>query len=200
MKINIFKSYSKTIYHEKSKIRVKGKNEWLHPDVVSVYYPFNDYDNLTTQVQKSLSIDTLIKIFSFEIKKSLNFSNLRQYYFQAVSNSSWANEGYLVCYYLEDDVEFMNELQRLNSSFGIGVIRLNPDDVVQSEIVFPARENLNLDWTTIDRLIGENLDFQQFFLAIIEDIQLGKIKSKYDKVLHEEELAKHINDKNISKV
>jgi hypothetical protein len=30
------------------------------------------------------------------MKKELNFSNLRESYFQAVSNSSWANEGYLV--------------------------------------------------------------------------------------------------------
>lgn len=43
--------------------------------------------------------------------------------FQAVSNSSWANEGYLVVLQ-EIDSEVLSELRRLNQSFGIGVIKL----------------------------------------------------------------------------
>lgn len=38
-----FKCQTKTIYHEKSTRAVKGKNRWLHPDMVGVYYPFIDY-------------------------------------------------------------------------------------------------------------------------------------------------------------
>ena len=30
-----------------------------------------------------------VKLYSFEIKKELSFSNLREAFFQAVSNSSW---------------------------------------------------------------------------------------------------------------
>ncbi|MCC5910985.1 MAG: hypothetical protein JJT76_11170 [Clostridiaceae bacterium] len=60
-------------------------------------------------------------------------------------------------------------MSRLNSAFGIGVIRLNYEDVIQSEIVLPARERIDLDWTTIDRLINENKDFQDFFKDITED-------------------------------
>ncbi|MFW6026978.1 MAG: COG2958 family protein [Candidatus Woesearchaeota archaeon] len=194
-----FKGYSKTIFHEKSKNSVKGKNEWLHPDIVSIYFPFEDFDNLTTRVQKNLFETTLVKIYSFELKKNLNFNNLRQYFFQAVSNSSWANEGYLVCFEIEDDVEFRSELQRLNNSFGIGIILLNSQDIHQSEILYPANEKLQLDWTTIDRLISENRDFQNFFLSIIEDIQLGKIKSRYDVVLSDEEFLNYVKSKKIFK-
>jgi hypothetical protein len=37
-----------------------------------------------------------VRLWSFEVKKELNSSNVRKSFFQAVSNSSWANEGYLV--------------------------------------------------------------------------------------------------------
>lgn len=39
-----FKCYTKTVYHEKSQKRKKGMNKWLHPDIVGVYYPFDDYE------------------------------------------------------------------------------------------------------------------------------------------------------------
>lgn len=94
---------------------------------------------MTLKVQKSISVNTL-KIFSFELKLYLAFSNLREYYFQAASNSSWANEGYLVCLEIKDDIELFNELKRLNNAFGIGIIKLNKDDVSQSEILLPAVE------------------------------------------------------------
>ncbi len=45
----------------------------------------------------------------------------------------------------------------------IGVIKLNSEDVSQSEIILPARERTDLDWTTIDRLIADNVDFEEFF-------------------------------------
>ncbi|MCY6485330.1 HTH domain-containing protein [Clostridium aestuarii] len=191
-----FKAYSRTIYHEISSKGKKGKNEWLHPDIVSVYFPFQDFDNLTTEVQRALSVNS-IKIYSFEMKIKIGFSNLRQYYFQAVSNSSWANEGYLVCLDLEDDSDFANELQRLNNAFGIGLIRLNHEDISQSEIVLPAKEKNELDWTTIDRLIEENHDFERFFKDITEDFKIGKVKSKYDEVKKDDKMIGYIQEKGI---
>ena len=38
-----FHCYTKTIYQENSVRKVKGANEWLHPDLVCVYFPFGDY-------------------------------------------------------------------------------------------------------------------------------------------------------------
>lgn len=38
-----FKANLKTIYHENSSKVTKGQNEWLHPDLVGVYFPFRDY-------------------------------------------------------------------------------------------------------------------------------------------------------------
>ena len=119
-----FRANLKTIFHENSKKAKKGMNEWLHPDMVGVYFPYKEFTTETLDIQRQLAISS-VKIFSFEIKIKLNFSNLREYYFQAVSNSSWANEGYLVTLNIEDDSTLLDEIRRLNNAFGIGIIKLN---------------------------------------------------------------------------
>lgn len=192
-----FKANLKTIYHENSSKATKGQNEWLHPDLVGVYFPFRDYNSETLEIQHHLSI-TSIKLFSFELKISLNFGNLRQSYFQAVSNSSWANEGYLVALNIDDDPTFKDEVRRLNNAFGIGIIKLNTENVFESEILFPSSINPEIDWDTVNRLANENADFKDFLKLITEDCKLGKVKSQYDKVLKIEELAKYIKEKGIN--
>lgn len=192
-----FKANLKTIYHENSSKATKGQNEWLHPDLVGVYFPFRDYKSETLEIQNHLSI-TSIKLFSFELKISLNFGNLRQSFFQAVSNSSWANEGYLVALKIDDDPTFKDEVRRLNNAFGIGIIKLNPENVFESEIIFPSKINQEIDWDTVNRLANENSDFSDFLKLITEDCKLGKVKSQYDKVLKLEELTKHIKDRGIN--
>ncbi len=189
-----FKAHSKTVFHEYSLKKKKGENKWIHPDIISVYFPFEDFDELTTEVQKLLSVNT-IKLFSFELKLNLDFSNLREYYFQAVSNSSWANEGYLVCLEIKEDSDLMFELQRLNSAFGIGIIKLNNEVISQSEIILPAKEKSHLDWTTIDRLIGLNDTFKKFFIDMTEDMKIGKVKSEYDAVKNDEEMENYLRNK-----
>lgn len=191
-----FKASLKTIFHENSSKATKGQNEWLHPDLVGVYFPFRDYKNETLEIQNHLSI-TSIKLFSFELKISLNFGNLRQSFFQAVSNSSWANEGYLVAMNIDDDPTFKDEIRRLNNAFGIGIINLNQENVYESEIVFPSRINPEIDWDTVNRLATENSDFNDFLKLITEDCKLGKVKSQYDKVMTIEELIKYIKEKGI---
>lgn len=191
-----FKANVKTIFHENSFKATKGQNEWLHPDLVGVYFPFRDYNAETLDIQNHLSI-TSIKLFSFELKIRLNFSNLRQSYFQAVSNSSWANEGYLVALDIDEDPTFKDEVRRLNNAFGIGVIKLNPENVFEGEILFPSRINQEIDWDTVNRLANENADFKDFLKLITEDCKLGKVKSQYDKILKIDELNKHIKDKGI---
>jgi len=192
-----FKANLKTITHNGSNKANKGQNEWLHPDIVGVYFPFMDYEHETLEIQKHLSI-TSIKLFSFELKISLNFVNLRQHFFQAVSNSSWANEGYLVALSIDDDPAFKDEVRRLNNAFGIGVIKLNLENVFESEILFPSSINQEIDWDTVNRLANQNPDFSNFLKLITEDCKLGKVKSQYDKVLEPEELTKYIKDKGIT--
>ena len=72
------------------------------------------------------------------MKIDINLSNLREYYFQAVSNSSWAHERYLVAIHIVEEPELIDEMRRLNNAFGIGVIRLDAEHFMQSEILFSA--------------------------------------------------------------
>lgn len=193
-----FKCYSKTIYHESSSKKKKGQNEWLHPDIVAIHYPFDDFGGDTRQLMKSMA-HSKCKIFSFELKRSIDFSTLREYFFQAVSNSSWANEGYLVALNYYQDPDFMDELRRLNNAFGIGFIKLNAEDYTQSEILLSAKEN-ELDWNTIDRLCEENKYFKSFVHTITSDLDSDEMRNKndFDPVFSSyEEFQQYVKEKQI---
>jgi len=191
-----FNCYTKTIFHENSLKKTKGANEWLHPDLVGVYFPFNDYSIETRELQSHLNVSS-IDLFAFEMKIGLSFSNLRQSFFQAVSNASWANEGYLVCMRIDEDPDFKNELQRLSNAFGIGVIKIDPNSINESEVLFPAEYKDVIDWDTVNRLAEDSPDFRKFISDLTEDIKLSKIKSNYDKVLSDEKMETYIKEKKI---
>ncbi|EML8166025.1 HrgA protein [Campylobacter upsaliensis] len=192
-----FRLNSKTIYHEKSKKSENGKDKWNYPDIVGVYFPYDDYQNETLGLLESLKLNNY-KIFSFELKININFSNLKESYFQAVSNSSWANEGYLVVL-KELDSEVLSELRRLNQSFGIGVIQLDGSEISNSKIVLSAKEKA-LDMQTIDMLVDKNEDFKKFINDINQQIRAGKdakIQAEFDRVKSDEEMAKYLKEKHI---
>ncbi|WQT22194.1 hypothetical protein E5A85_00455 [Helicobacter pylori] len=190
-----FKLRCKTIYHEKCQKDEKGKNEWNYPDIVGVYFPYNEYKKETLEFLRHIGQNSY-KLFSFELKKELSFSNLKESYFQAVSNSSWANEGYLVVKNIDDKV--LGELRRLNQSFGIGVIKLE-SETSNSKILLPARER-EIDIPTLDMLLDKSPDFKTFVNDINKQIKAGSdtpIKDQFDEVLNDEEMQKYIKDKHI---
>ena len=194
-----FNAHVKTIYHEIAKRDQKGLNKWIYPDLVGVHLPFNDFDISTLQVQKELYW-TAVRFFSFEMKKELNIGTLRKCYFQAVSNSSWANEGYLVTLKIKDeDGSLMSELRRMNNAFGIGLIKLNAENINESEILIPAKKQ-ELDWNTIEILLKKNDNFKEFLEIVKGDIKLGKIanKNNYDIVLSDENFEEYIQKNKIS--
>ncbi|TGK06094.1 hypothetical protein EHO58_10090 [Leptospira selangorensis] len=175
-----FKAYVKTIYHEVSLKAKRGANRWLHPDIVGVRFAFEEYEPETLALQKLMGAADCI-LYSFEMKVNLHFGNLREAYFQAVSNSSWANEGYLVAAYIEEESDFWDELNRLNNAFGIGVILLDLENPENGQIIVAARPKAELDIGTVDRLAYSNKNFKEFIRNIAEDIKVGKVKSEYDK-------------------
>lgn len=177
---------TKTINHSKSSKKDFG--EWVHPDMVGCHFPFMEWDDRVYQLATAIG-DVSILLFSFELKKQLGFGNLREAFFQAVSNSSWANVGYLVAAKISINVEFHDELQRLSSYFGIGVISLDTDNPDSSEILFPAKIKEFLDWTTIDKLSKKNQDFEAFLERVQKDVKGKEVrKDHYDKVYSAEEL------------
>ncbi len=178
--------YTKTIYHEKS--NKKSYSQWLHPDMVGVYFPIKEWKNEVIDFAKEIGF-IYLTLYSFEIKKELGFHNLRESFFQTVSNSSWANEGYLVTANLNKDNDFLSELKRLSSSFGIGIIELDITNPDNSNIIFPAKRKNELDWDTINKLSTENPDFRDFLIKIKNDLRIKEIrKEEYDKVLKIETL------------
>ena len=185
-----FKAFAKTINHSTSTKKEFG--EWVHPDIVACYFPIEDWNNEVYELSEKLG-DNPVKLYSFELKKTLTFSNLRESFFQAVSNSSWANEGYLVASEISKDDDFIIELKRLSTSFGIGIIKIEIDDPDSSEILFPAKNKNNLDWDTINKLTM-NSDFKEFIKRLKNDLVSKEIrKEKFDKVLTKEGLIKRIS-------
>ena len=150
--------YSKTIFHEQSLSSKDSHQKWTHPDMVGIRF-------LKLKKQASLNflkainkVDTF-EITSYEIKKEINSdSDLKKCFFQAVSNSSWANYGYLVAFEISESL--FEEMERLNQSFGIGIIVLSVNPY-ESKILFPAKSK-ELDFKTIDKLCNYNSDFEKF--------------------------------------
>ncbi|EQD98996.1 HrgA protein [Helicobacter pylori PZ5056] len=198
-----FKLLCKTIYHEKCQKGKKGEGEWNYPDIVGVYFPYDKYFPYNEYKKETLEFlhrtgQKRHKLFSFELKKELSFSNLKESYFQAVSNSSWANEGYLVAKNIDDKI--LDELRRLNQSFGIGVIKLE-SETSNSKILFLARER-EIDIPTLDMLVKQSPeDFKSFMEKINKQIE-KKFDTPiemdgFDPVLNDEEMQEHIKDKGI---
>ena len=198
-----FGIHAKTIYHEQSTKDENGKKRWNYPDIVGVKFPFHRKEetfNLLSNINQGE-----YKLYSFELKKSINFDTLKQYYFQAVSNSSWANEGYLVV--LDDiDIEVLKELRRLNASFGIGVIQLRVSEidskfgVLDSEVVLQSSQR-NLDIETLDMLVEDNPNFKKFIYDINEHIRAKKeglkCEDEFDEPLDSDKLDTHIREHKI---
>jgi len=136
-----------------------------------------------------------VKFISFELKKELNLSTLREKFFQTVSNSSWANESYIVAAEISKNEDFLSELARLSSSFGVGVIELDINDPNSASIRFPAQTRENLDWETMNKLTVMNKDFKQFVKRVRIDLKSNEIrKEKYDRILDEGQLEKIIKN------
>jgi len=152
------KIYSKTIFHEHSKNGKDSNQIWTHPDMVGVKF-LNLQTKVSQNFLKSINRVDTFKLSSYELKKEINSdTELKKAYFQAVSNSSWANYGYLVAFEFSDSLS--DEMERLNQSFGIGIIELNANPY-QSKILFPAIYK-DLDFKTIDKLCKINKEFEQF--------------------------------------
>lgn len=160
--------YAKTIFHEKSSTKVDNAQKWIHPDIVGVQ--FEDYKNDSTlALLKATEPKGSIHIYSYELKRKIESDyQLKQYYFQALSNSSWANYGYLVAFEINDELD--EEMSRLNNAFGIGIIRMQVD---RAEILYPAKEN-TLDYSTIEKLNNLNKDFCEFIGKLSKVINAQK--------------------------
>ena len=91
-----FGVYSKRIDEKRSSNkRGPNGNRWLYPDLVGMEDLGADWHQEVKDCVNQYS-DKRTKLWSFEVKLLINRSNVRECFFQSVSNSSWSNFGYLV--------------------------------------------------------------------------------------------------------
>ncbi len=174
-----FNVYSKTINALKVKSRGNKINKWSNPDIVGILFSILNLNDLfQSEVEKQGIVSNKVaQFFSFELKLKIDKSNLTECYFQAVSNSSWANFGYLVVGDLDKDKNFISNLVRLNSGYGIGVIHLNINEPEKSEIIVSAREREVVDINFMNYLSNINKDFYDFIQTSKIVISSKKIKN-----------------------
>ena len=173
--------FAKTIYHEKSSSRTDNTQKWVHPDIIGVQ--FEEYKNdATLSLLKATEPKETVHLYSYELKRRIESDyQLKQCYFQALSNSSWANFGYLVAFEISEDLA--EEMERLNNAFGIGIILMQAND---SKILYPAREK-ELDYNTIEKLNNLNTDFCTFINKLSMVLNASKdytndIKLSFEKI------------------
>ncbi|MDR0304352.1 MAG: hypothetical protein LBH98_06250 [Chitinispirillales bacterium] len=156
--------YAKTINHKQAK-HVEPNQNWTHPDIVGVKFL-----NLTLAASARNFLNAVNKmdtfnIYSYELKREIQSDReLKEYYFQAVANSTWANYGYLVAFDINDNL--LDELKRLNKLLGIGFIELSANPF-ESKIVCLAQYK-NLDFDTISKLCKQN---EKDFVPFIDNVK-----------------------------
>ncbi len=184
------KCYTKTIFHEGSLKSPKGMDRWLYPDMVGVRFLHAELSN-ENLIAFSKKFDTLpVKLVSFELKKEISVNNCRECYFQAISNSSWANEGYLVGHHIAThDPKLMDLLKRLHASFGIGVIDLRTDED-KSAILLNAKYKEKIDYTVALELSEKNEEFSGFLKSVVDydPKNQNRYKDEFDEIKKKEEL------------
>lgn len=95
------------------------------------------------------------------------------------------------------DEEVIEEARRLANSFGIGLIKLDAENIEEGQILVPASYRKEVDIDSMDRLASENKDFANFLQNIIDDKKIKKVNSRYDKVMDDSEIYKYLSDKGI---
>jgi len=162
--------YAKTILHEKFKNSQDSHQKWIHPDMVGIKF-LNLNNKASQSLLKAVNRADTFKLFSYELKKEINTDyELKKCFFQAVSNSSWANFGYLVAFEISDNLQ--EEMERLNQSFGIGILELKANPF-ESKILFPARYK-ELDFKTMDKLCKVNTEFEAFIAQTEKVLTAGR--------------------------
>jgi hypothetical protein len=173
--------YTKTILHEESKNAKDDHQKWIHPDMIGIEF-VNLESTVNRAFMKVLNKSDTFKLSSYEIKREINTDyELKKCYFQAVSNSSWANYGYLVAFEINDRLK--DEMERLNQSFGIGIVKLHANPY-ESKILFQAKFR-ELDFKTIDKLCKVNPNYEKFIeltekALAIEERYYSSIKKEFD--------------------
>ena len=155
------------IEHRNAKKRGQNGDICLYPDLVGLE-GLSTGGNDTRRTFAEQSSNKIPKFWSFYLKKEITTSTVDQCFSQAVSNSSWANFGYLVACEIDD--ESLKELRILSSSHRIGFIKLIIENPQASEIIIPAEEKKEIDRDRLKKLTP-NRGFQKYISLVNKNSQ-----------------------------
>lgn len=200
--LNSQNTYSKTIFHEKSSNK-DNHQKWIHPDMIGINF-LNLQNKSSNALMKVINKADAFNLISYELKKEIKSDyELKQCFFQAVSNSSWSNYGYLVAFNISRNL--MDEMERLNQSFGIGIIELDANPF-ESKILFTSKYR-ELDFKTIDKLCEINNDFEKFIekaemMLVADERYIHATKMEFEKfcdayLATDSETQEYCKEKNI---
>lgn len=195
--------FCKTIFHEKSANSKDDYQKWIHPDMIGINF-LNLKNKSSNALMKVINKADAFDLISYEIKREIKSDyELKKCFFQAVSNSSWSNYGYLVAFEISKNL--MDEMERLNQSFGIGIIELKSNPY-ESKILFISKYR-ELDFKTIDKLCEINPDFEKFInqtetMLIAPEKYIKATKKEFDELCDtyfntDSEIEKYCRDNNI---
>lgn len=156
----------------------KGANLHRHPDIVGVEGMIGNekWNSHVRQLAAEISYIENARIWSLEVKnKILNIGDLRRYYQQTISNSSWANMRYLCVGEITKNPRIEEEIKQLTNAHGIGIFVFNKKKPTESYIHTKAKLNDKLDLNICSVLATENSDFADFIEYATTIFKTGKI-------------------------
>lgn len=173
--------HAERINEKRSTKADKGKNKHRHPDVVAVQTVISNkkFHSAVKSMADNSNLEKA-KLWSFEVKEKLNIGNVRESFHQTVANSVWANYAYLCAGTIEASAK--EELRILTKAYGIGVIDINVDDPVKSEIYIEAKEK-GVDLELCNELAKENPEFADFIQYASDVFQTGNIHKRGNRVM-----------------
>jgi uncharacterized protein len=129
--------------------RGRNGNKWLHPDIVGMHAPGREWHEVVRLCSRELPTRKA-KLVAVEVKRVLSAGDVRQHFFQTVSNGTWANRAYLAAAEIRGK-DTWRELETLCAAHGAGYIRIDPEDPDGCRILIPAREREEIDWASGSR-------------------------------------------------
>lgn len=197
--------FSKTIFHEKSANSKDDHQKWIHPDMIGINF-LNLKNKSSNSLLKVINKADAFNLISYEVKREIKSDyELKKCFFQAVSNSSWSNYGYLVAFDITITKNLMDEMERLNQSFGLGIIELNANPY-ESKVLFQPKLK-ELDFKTMDKLCEINPEFEKFIaqtetMLTAPDKYIKGTKKEFEGFCDEyfmtdSEIEKYCKEKNI---
>jgi|JI9StandDraft_1071089.scaffolds.fasta_scaffold67429_2 hypothetical protein len=151
---NNLKIESQELNHLTANKAKKGIHQWRFPDIVGIRK--TNYHGGILKVANLTGQKYFPEIWSFEVKKELSKGNLRNYFFECLSNSGWANRRYVVV--VSDigknpkiDDEVISEFRKLSLRYHVGLIQITTMNTTISEeggssiLVECPRQDLDLE-------------------------------------------------------